>query len=87
MSVPTGRLGVLIEAEPALSWTVDFVVLPIANVTVPVGANPPLTVAVRVTNCPEMVDEGDATTVVVVDALLTVSSKVAWLIGLVPSPL
>jgi len=81
-SLPTGRLEVLKLAVPPLSVPLPRTVLPLLNVTVPVGVPlAALTVAVKVTDWPEVIVAAEAASVVVVAvvpvACLTVSVNAA----------
>jgi len=68
---PPERVAVLYVALPLLSVPVPSVVLPSLNVTVPVAVDG-VTVAVNVTDAPNVEGFADEDTAVVVDALLTV---------------
>lgn len=64
LSEPMGNEVVASVATPAVSVPVPSVVVPSSNVTVPVGEvvfpDGPVTVAVKVTLCPAVIDVGDA---------------------------
>jgi hypothetical protein len=77
VSLPTASDEMLMLAEPPLSVPVPRMVVPCVNVTVPVAVPEPgalaATVAVKVTAWPKADVVGEATTLVEVPSLLTVS--------------
>ena len=76
LAVPTGKVVVVNLAFPALSVPDPNAVVPFINFTVPVGVplNCGSTVAVNVTDCPNLDGFSDDPTVIVV-----VAGKMTWL--------
>lgn len=74
---PTASAEVDSVAWPALSVAVPIVVVPSRNATVPVGVPTPVTVAVKVTDCPAVEGFGKELTVVVVGWPTTVCVSAA----------
>ena len=75
MSVPSGKAVVAKTAEPPLSGALPRLVLPLLNVTAPVAVPPycpvPVTVAVKLTDCPTTEGFTDEVNVVEEPALFT----------------
>ena len=86
---PTGRVNVVNVAMPLLSAALPSVVVPFLNVTVPVGTPAEeVTVAVKVTVCPEDDGFGDEVRDSAVGALLTTCFSTGEVLALyVASPL
>jgi len=76
--LPTDNDAITRLADPPASFAVPIVVPPSWKVTLPVGVPAPgatgLTVATRVTDWPNLDGFGDETTVVAVDACVTIFS-------------
>jgi hypothetical protein len=86
---PTGRVDVVNVATPPLSVAVPNVVAPFLSVTVPVGTPPEeVTVAVKVTACPEGEGFGEELSDSAVRALVTTCFSTVEVLALyAPSPL
>jgi len=78
--LPTGNVVVGKVATPPLRVAVPIVVLPFAKVTVPVGVGPVVadTVAVKVTDCPDVDGLTEETTVVVGSAIPMPKRAMDW---------
>ncbi len=86
--LPTGRVVVAQVATPPLRVWASHPVMPVpVKATVPVGLEPPLTVAVKVTLWPTVEGLAEELTAVVVVTLFTVWLTVPKLVPLVVSPL
>jgi hypothetical protein len=80
--LPMARDEVVKGAVAPLRGTVPSVVAPSLNVTVPVGVPEPLTVAVKVTDCPNVLGlREDVSVVFVAPAVVTVVVTVAALLA------
>jgi hypothetical protein len=75
MSEPLGTAEVVNDATPPLNVPDPSVLVPILNVTPPVGVPSycGVTIAVNVTACPRLDGFGDELSAVIVAALLTIS--------------
>jgi len=90
--LPTASEEMFNVATPPLNVPVPIVVTPSLNVTVPLGVPDPgalaLTVAVKITFCPNTEGVSDVATLVLVSALFTTCVKSADVLPLkLPSPL